>query len=61
MSVADASLALAALGSMRGSFVTGANALTTVCERYGRSDLIAAIAVALDGEGEGPPMGPDQR
>ncbi len=45
--VADAALALAALGSFRSSFGAGAAALAAVCDRYERADLAEVLDRAL--------------
>ena len=55
LSVTDAGLALAALGSMPSSFHAGASALLGLCEAHARSDLVKVLDAALGahtGEGE---------
>jgi hypothetical protein len=47
VSVADAGLALTALGSMRTSFEMGATALGAVCEEHERSDLAEVLDAAM--------------
>ena len=47
LSLADATLSLAALALMPTSFETGAAALAAVCERHGRDDLVTVIEDAL--------------
>lgn len=47
VSVADSTLALAALGAMADSLAAGAPALAAICDRYGRGDLVEVLDRAL--------------